>query len=49
MIQLSSAAVALGARIGCTLPEWLQASPRGPWQEEDGAIRVPVETMATSS
>jgi hypothetical protein len=49
MIQVTSAAVALAARIGCTLPEWLQASPRGRSREEDGTIRVLVETMAASS
>ena len=49
MIELVSAALAPRARIGCTLPEWLPAPPRGHSREEDGTIRVLVETMAASS
>lgn len=49
MIEVASAALALRARIGCTLPEWLPAPPRRHSREEDGTIRLLVKTMATSS
>jgi len=49
MIEVAPAALALRARIGCTLLKWLPAPPRGQPREEDGRIRVRVETMAAWS
>jgi hypothetical protein len=49
MIEVASAALALRARIGCTLRDGPLASPRGHSQEEDETIPVLAEMTVASS